>query len=44
MIRNKERKPYVRPELSIYETDNNELLTTSFYTGDTEERDDVILD
>lgn len=44
MTRNKERKPYVRPELSIYASDNSELLVTSFDIDDTEERDDVILD
>lgn len=40
MKRNKERKPYVRPELTIYASDGCELLVTSFDTYEAEEIDD----
>ena len=39
MARNKERKPYVSPEMSIYVIEKTELLTTSIYIYRYEEED-----
>lgn len=39
MARNKERKPYVSPEMSIYVIEKTELLATSIYIYRYEEED-----